>query len=43
MDTEKKLAFLQNVYAASIAESVNLYQGFGQLGTVVCVWSSVFP
>ncbi len=35
MDMERKLAFLQNVYAASIAESVNLYQSFGQLATVV--------
>ncbi|NCC64319.1 MAG: hypothetical protein EOM15_06660 [Spirochaetia bacterium] len=33
-ETEKQ-AFLQNVYAASIAEAVNRYQHFGQLDAVV--------
>lgn len=35
MEQEKKLAFLQNVYAASVAESVNLYHSLGQLHSVV--------
>jgi hypothetical protein len=26
METEKKLALMQNIYAASIAETVNTYQ-----------------
>jgi len=35
MEQEKKLAFLQNVYAASIAETVNYYHSFGQLSEIV--------
>lgn len=35
MEKEKQLAFLQNVYAASIAESVNFYDSLGQLPAIV--------
>lgn len=31
MESEQKLAILQNVYAAAIAETVNTYQGLGAL------------
>jgi hypothetical protein len=34
MDTKKKLAFMQNVYAASIAESVNTYEKLNVLNYV---------
>ncbi len=35
MESERKLSALQNVYAASIAETVNTYQGLGQLSSIV--------
>ncbi|MGE0073834.1 MAG: hypothetical protein AB7S52_01245 [Sphaerochaetaceae bacterium] len=35
MESEKKLSVLQNIYAASIAETVNTYQALGQLSSIV--------
>ena len=34
MDIEQRLMNLQNIYAASVAETVNTYQGLGQLTAI---------
>ena len=35
MEIEKRLAVLQNTYAASVAEAVNTYEKLGVLDTIV--------
>ncbi|MEA5033045.1 MAG: hypothetical protein VB025_12940 [Sphaerochaeta sp.] len=35
MESERKLSVIQNIYAASIAETVNTYQALGQLSSIV--------
>ena len=35
MNTEQKLAMMQNTYAAALAEAVNTYQSLGVLNSVV--------
>lgn len=35
MESERKLSALQNIYAASIAETVNTYRALGQLSSIV--------
>ena len=35
MEIEKRLTILQNTYAASVAETVNTYEKFKELETIV--------